>query len=198
VNFLELGGAVLCWDDEPSVSSSDLVARAAARVLGVGLADVTVRHTCPNCGAADHGQPHIEATAVDASQCAVSFSRAAGLAVAAARLGPAIGVDIESIAAVTSHPVQDVLLHPTEHREFARLAASASARYLARLWVCKEAVLKATGDGLRIEPSLIAVRLDGKTAQVESWPDTVRLPGQPRLSMFELGTDVVGALAVQQ
>jgi 4'-phosphopantetheinyl transferase len=198
VNSLELDGAVLYWVDEPSASSAELVSLAAARVLGVALADVTVRHTCPTCGATDHGQPHIEATAVDASQCAVSFSRAAGLAVAAARLGPAIGVDIESITAVSAHPMQEVLLHPTERREFERRAAPAGARYLASLWVCKEAVLKATGDGLRVEPSLIAVRLHGETAKVESWPDTLRLAAQPRLTLFDLSLDVVGALAVQQ
>jgi 4'-phosphopantetheinyl transferase len=91
-----------------------------------------------------------------------------------------------------------VLLHPTERHEFERRAAPAGARYLASLWVCKEAVLKATGDGLRVEPSLIAVRLHGETAKVESWPDTLRLAAQPRLTLFDLSLDVVGALAVQQ
>jgi hypothetical protein len=71
-------------------------------------------------------------------------------------LGP-IGIDIESVARMTRAPVDAVALHPLELDALAQLEPA--VRDLARTvqWTRKEALLKATGFGLRIPPASIAL-----------------------------------------
>jgi phosphopantetheinyl transferase len=109
----------------------------------------------------------------------VSFSRTSGYEVAAARVGDAIGLDVESVARVAAHPVDGVLLHPAERRALEGLDPDAADRYRAQLWVAKEAELKRRGTGLRSDPR-----------------ELMMLPiARPGLTLFDLDADVVGALA---
>jgi 4'-phosphopantetheinyl transferase len=77
----------------------------------------------------------------------------------AARLAVAVadspcGVDVEDVAAVARSPVAAVLLAPAERDP---TGTASSAARLARTWVRKEAVLKATGHGLAVDPARLVL-----------------------------------------
>ena len=127
----------------------------------------TVTQVCPDCGG-DHGRP-----VVAEPGRWVSLSRSGGLvAVAFSAAGP-VGVDLESRAAVARHPVQG-LRHPD-----------------AREWTAKEAVLKADGRGLCVDPAELVVA-DGRLSR---W-DGCRVPlATVRLHHFAATDDLVGTVA---
>lgn len=191
-----LDGAVLLLDGAAN-GSAELISQAAGRVLDIPPQDVTVTHACAHCGSTEHGRPGARLSGAASALCWVSFSAAAGYAVAAACARSAIGVDIESVARISAHHVDDVLLHPEERRVFEDLEPDRARRYLASLWVSKEAVVKSTGVGLRVDLTGILIRLDGNIARLESWPEELALASGCRISLFTVTDDVVGALAVQ-
>ena len=119
-----------------------------ARILGSSPHSVSVARLCGACGSSRHGRPYVlPYGAMSVSH--VSISRAGSLAmVAVTRCGP-VGVDVACVRDFESDQLDEVLLHPAEH------AADPIAR--ARTWARKEALLKATGDGLRIDPRTIRV-----------------------------------------
>jgi 4'-phosphopantetheinyl transferase len=139
--------------------------RDADRALLAGFGTVT--QLCPDCGG-DHGRP-----VVAEPGRWVSLSRAGGLvAVVFSTAGP-VGVDLESSEAVSRHPVQG-LRHPD-----------------AAEWTTKEAVLKADGRGLRVDPAELVV-VDGRLVEWAGCP--VPLDGV-RLHHFVATDDLVGTVA---
>ena len=177
-----------------------LLAATAAEVLGLDPASVRVFRRCPHCGSTEHGVPSL-ATAAPGSAphpaIHLSLSRAAGqVALAVSFAGP-VGVDIESVDAVTRSPVAGVLLSPRE-----RAAASPpNGLELAGIWCAKEAILKSTGDGLRVDPrdlTLAPPTTPGFGPALESWPGAAVPLGTLLLASFDPGTGLglVGRVAV--
>jgi phosphopantetheinyl transferase len=194
VRDLVIDGVELQFGEPAASESAESLARIAARLLSKRPQDVVLRHRCKNCGSAEHGQPLIEA---GTAECWVSFSRTAGYSVAGASLRGPIGVDIESVAKVSRHPVDAVLQHPDERTALSLLSGAEAARYRACLWVAKEAVVKSTGDGLRIDLTRILIRFDESRAAVAAWPAELELTSAPSLTLFTVSEDVVGALVTR-
>ncbi|MEC5148414.1 4'-phosphopantetheinyl transferase superfamily protein [Cryobacterium sp. GrIS_2_6] len=144
-----------------------LLAATAAWALGLNPASVRVARRCPRCGSADHGVPYLAAVPGSAPHPAahLSLSRAGGhVGVAVSFAGP-VGVDIESVDAVARSPLADVALSPRER--------AADAADLAGIWCAKEAILKSTGDGLRVDPrdlTLAPATPAGFGPALASWP----------------------------
>jgi hypothetical protein len=72
--------------------------------------------------------------------------------VGASDAGP-VGVDVEPVAAVEFGGFDDVALTVAERARVAGLDPGLRAAARAQLWVDKEARLKATGEGLRVDPA---------------------------------------------
>ncbi len=108
----------------------------AARHLGVRPADVTVDRTCGRCGA-EHGRPQLPGSGLNAS---VSHSGDI-VAVAITFAGP-VGVDVEAVRAIDFTAVAESVCTPAELTDL-HVAAD-----FYTFWTRKEAVLKATGEGL--------------------------------------------------
>jgi 4'-phosphopantetheinyl transferase len=115
---------------------SVLLRVAAARQLGVPPADVSVDRTCGRCGA-QHGRPLLPGTGLHAS---VSHS-ADVVAVALTSCGP-VGVDVEAVRPIDFAAIAESVCTPAE-----RINVRAEADFFT-IWTRKEAVLKATGEGL--------------------------------------------------
>ena len=132
----------------------------AARRLGLPAADAAgldVRRMCAGCGATDHGKPSIEGVAL-------SMSRSHGTVMAAAApAGTSLGADIEKVPAQVFAGFDDFALTPEERSgpDGAGLTGSGPAgpgltdAGRIRLWVAKEAALKAAGVGLAVDPSCV-------------------------------------------
>lgn len=137
----------------------------AARRLGLTRADAAgldVRRRCAGCGSTGHGKPSIEGAAL-------SLSRSHGTVMAAsAPEGASLGADIERVPAEVFAGFDDYVLAPEERPgpDGPDLAdpelsgsdpadAELSDAGRIRLWVAKEAALKASGLGLALEPSSV-------------------------------------------
>jgi 4'-phosphopantetheinyl transferase len=140
-----------------------------------------------------HGKPYLPA----AGLC-FNLSRSSGLAlVAVAADSQEVGVDIERHA-----PIRDLarfcagVLHPEERATHEALPRSERLRHALTVWTAKEAVLKASGDGLSIEPRLLCFEPWPPAAAgwVATVPDDVaRLAGW-RVTQLRL-PEAIGAVA---
>ena len=123
-------------DSDRSLLGAALLRITAARHLGVRPADVAVDRTCGRCGA-QHGRPQLPGSGLHAS---VSHSGDI-VAVALTGAGP-VGVDVEAVRSIDFAAVTDSVCVPAERGEVR------SALDFYTYWTRKEAVLKATGEGL--------------------------------------------------
>ncbi|MER5789028.1 4'-phosphopantetheinyl transferase superfamily protein [Streptomyces sp. NPDC001980] len=130
------------------IAGRALLRTAAGGYLGVPPRRLAVVARCPDCSR-NHGKPELPGTGL---QVSVSHS-GDRVAVAVTRAGP-VGIDVEVIS--TSVAPADLLPHvigPTEPRT----PAHATGSGFHRMWTRKEAVLKATGQGLRVPLTEIGV-----------------------------------------
>jgi 4'-phosphopantetheinyl transferase len=153
----------------------------AGEYLGVPAAEVVVDRACGTCGR-PHGRPRIAGSDLHAS---VSHS-GAWVAVAFSRAGP-LGVDVEEIAEVDLAGLMPTVLAEDE------IATVTGTADFFTYWTRKEAVVKATGDGLAA--SLRRVRVTAPDAP----PGLRSYPGREVVAeLVDLapGTGYAAALAV--
>ncbi|WP_435080906.1 4'-phosphopantetheinyl transferase family protein [Clavibacter michiganensis] len=148
-----------------TAAGRDALRALAAELVGADPADVTVRARCATCGG-EHGRPVLGGSrALDGLHASVAH--AGGLVVVAVSADGPIGIDAEP-----------------------RGREAPPGTTLAE-WVRIEALLKADGRGLLVDPSLVRVEGDatGMTAGIEGEPARYRLVD------VDLGSDLVVAVA---
>lgn len=97
---------------------------------------------------------------------AFNLSHAAGLVAAAVGEGPGdgignlIGVDVETPGAHRPEDLGAAVLTAAEQADLAACPAAGRGHRFLRYWTLKEALMKATGDALRIDPASFGMRLD--------------------------------------
>jgi 4'-phosphopantetheinyl transferase len=136
-----------------TMSAHALLRAEAARFHRVSPAQVVLVHECPRCGSDTHGQPRLQATASIRHPAYVSLARAGDLSVTAVTDAGPVGVDVEIEGAADFAGFAGVALHPAE-----RATTRAEP---TRVWVRKEALLKAYGLGLAVDPSEVGLDDDG-------------------------------------
>lgn len=141
-----------------------LIRLVAGRMLGVRPEQVGVDRTCASCGR-PHGKPSLGA---GAPQVSVSHS-GDWVALAVCRDAP-VGVDLEHAARRTDY--QALVTHVLGPAE----APPADEAAFLRYWVRKEALVKATGDGLGAGLRQVTVTPPGEP------PRLLRYPGRPGLN----------------
>lgn len=134
--------------------SYEAVVRAVCAVTGAAASGVSIVSVCRHCGG-PHGALVVTPGMPDAGSVWASLSRAGGYVIAAATtLGP-IGVDIESVNRMSRSPLDRVAFHPRELAQLSSLPPASRDRTRTVVWTRKEALLKATGHGLRVAPASV-------------------------------------------
>ena len=150
--------------------------------MGRPARDVAVRRVCASCGG-PHGKPSI------GGGLEASVSHAAGLVAVALTRAARVGVDLE---------VMDGTARARRAAELAcaapELARVGNEHDALRYWTRKEAIVKATGDGLRAAPPDIHVSAPQDRPQLLAWHGRTR--PDCTLVDLELPDGYVGALAV--
>ena len=173
-----------------------LAKAALAGYAGLRPADVRFDRACRQCGE-PHGKPAFAGYGLGHS---VAHS---GDLVAVAVAGNPVGVDVEQLDG-RPHPLGGdgdpeslgrLVLSGAEQAALATVPSSGRPRAFLVAWTRKEAVTKATGDGMRAAFSEVVVAADAGPPRLASWPYP-RDPGE--VTLLDLGTvpGYVAALAV--
>jgi 4'-phosphopantetheinyl transferase len=163
-----------------------LITRTVSETFGVAESLVIVSARCADCGL-EHGRPTID---IGGSPVSASVSHTTGSTAVAISSASSIGIDLERLDPRRFAGVEGVALSPAELRRWSALPGTERLRALAEQWTMKEAILKALGTGLRMDPA--AVEPPQRT------PDgPVELVGrQFVLSRPDVGTGILAAVAV--
>lgn len=177
-------------DRQRSLVGAWLLRAAVAVQTGERPRDVLVDRTCTDCGQ-QHGRPRLPT----GSGIEVSVSHAGErVAVAVTRLGE-VGVDVE-FTPLTAHFDRELAENTLTSWELAHLDGSSHpGADFYRLWVRKEALLKATGHGLRMPMSRIEVSPADQPPALVSWPLDIPVD-RVRLAMLNPGPRHHAAVAV--
>ena len=197
--------------------SRALLRLVLARYLHLPPAEIEVDRSCPDCGR-QHGRPRLQSRPEttntskgdddplepprgSAAVEAIEFSVTHGgdlLVLAFAGSAP-VGVDVEPIGALGDVDAEllDFTLTATERLRLLEVPVPQRRRIFLHHWTGKEAILKALGTGLDVEPQAVTLPpfpIKGKT--------TVTLPGSPPVDLWisdvEVGPAHVCTLATGQ
>ncbi len=135
------------------VTGHALVRRVLGELLDLDPAGLSFERRCTTCGSERHGKPNL----VGISGWSFSLSYTSGLAVVAAAEGVQVGVDVEDLTDADFEGFAGATLSRDEVPAFAGLEGRELLVARARVWARKEAVLKATGHGLVVDPSEVLV-----------------------------------------
>jgi 4'-phosphopantetheinyl transferase len=162
-------------------------------VLGAHLAlapqRVSIDRTCPHCGRPD-GRPR----SVDDAGVQFSISHSGDLVVVAFTIDCPVGVDVERMDPAGEPELAQLILSPAERADFDSLPTAGRFRGFFRYWVRKEAVLKATGDGLRVPLGDLTLSAPDQPPRLVAWLGRPEVP--PRVHLVDLPGDPVSAAAL--
>jgi 4'-phosphopantetheinyl transferase len=174
-----------------------LAAHALARILAAAAVGSTARsisYAAAPAGVTAAGlKPRFTGAAAGLE---LSISHAARRVVVALCASVPVGVDVESIGgSPVDRSLVDAVLADGELAEFGALPQAAQAPALCRYWTRKEAVLKASGDGLSVSPARIAVSGPTTAPALVDWAG----PGRPARAVYlrdlDAGPGYTAALA---
>jgi len=183
-------------DRERFLAGCALAKMAIADYSGQRPGDVSFDRTCRNCGR-PHGKP-----AIRGGRLELSVAHSGDLVAVALATAP-VGVDVEQLEGRTRPLGRDgdpdalarLTLADTERAALAAVPPPGRARAFLVAWTRKEAVTKATGDGLRAAFRDVIVAADHGRPRLVAWP----YPQTPEsVSVHDLDTEAgyVAALAV--
>jgi 4'-phosphopantetheinyl transferase len=176
-------------DRDRFVVAAALLRTVVSGHLGCRPAEVVVDRTCARCGQ-PHGKP-----AVPGSGLEVSLSHSGDRVVlAVTRSGP-VGVDVEQVTRdVDIDGMAGQVLAPAERAVLAGLPDEARRPAFFTSWTRKEAVVKATGDGLNTALASVEVSPPDRPAELFAYPEK-RVTGA-RMADLAAGDGYAACLAV--
>ncbi len=188
----------LSADRNRYVIAHALARLVCARAAGCGPNDVTFRLHCRSCARAPngrsepHGKPHPDGPARGLE---ISLSHSGDRVVVALAHGFAVGVDVERVAPGRDiEGVAELALAESERAVLSAMPTDARANGFFGFWARKEALLKATGDGM--SAGLATVRVSGpdQPAALFGW-DGPHAPERAWLHDLDAGPGYRAALA---
>ncbi len=137
---------------------------AVAQIADVEPESVRLTATCRHCGG-PHGRPEVD-TLDGRMRLSITHS--------GTRVGVAVtwdiecGLDIEQVALRGGGPPRNAL-SPTERTVLDAIPHDEQVGAFIRTWTRKEAVLKATGDGLMLSPADLTMSPPWQPARLDTW-----------------------------
>ncbi|MEZ0492059.1 4'-phosphopantetheinyl transferase superfamily protein [Kineococcus sp. TBRC 1896] len=159
-------------DRSRRLTAAVLLHEVAGRLCGLHPGDVRLVRVCPACGPGDHGRP----TVLGDRTVHLSSTHSGQVVAALGAVGARVGVDAEPLGRTEFPGFDDIALHPAERRRLAGVDVQERSWWRTRQWTRKEALFKALGTGLTLDPRGVDVRDDGTLAWVGRAPVT----GAPR------------------
>jgi 4'-phosphopantetheinyl transferase len=182
-------------DDRQRHGTSRLLLKAlVAELADVPVAMVRLSYTCPQCRR-PHGRPVVVGPR-SAERWRVSLAHAGDRVVVAASDAGPIGVDVEPLTAADFDRFDAVALTAAERARIQQLDSGDARVARATAWVRKEAILKATGDGLRVDPAHLEVSWVGSAPALLGWHAPGRARPEVQLHDLAVGIDHVAAVAI--
>ena len=175
------------------IAAHALLRTVVGERLGIAPTAVRFERACATCGSTSHGKP------VVAGQPGlfVSLSYAGEMVVVAVTDVGEAGVDVEEVADTDFDGFATVTLAVDEVSAMDAMAGDALPLARARVWARKEAVLKATGHGLVVDPREVVVTGPGEPAGLIAWRGEHPLPAPVRILDVDLrDADHTAAVAV--
>ncbi|WP_143087207.1 4'-phosphopantetheinyl transferase family protein [Geodermatophilus ruber] len=149
------------------------VAAAVARLIlaahaGTRPEQLWIDRSCPRCGE-QHGKPWLP----EAPDLQFSVAHSAGCVAVAVVRGSPVGIDVEELAQYDPEELDCIAHHalaPEERADLARWPARGGRAYaFSTYWTRKEALVKATGEGLAVRLNQIVVSPPMRPPRVERW-----------------------------
>jgi 4'-phosphopantetheinyl transferase len=181
----------------PADRARYLVAHAMVRIVvaqHLGTSPRSVRFgadACVRCRE-PHGKPRV----LGRRRIEMSITHSGETAGIAVSWGVPIGIDVEETRRPDRGQLASAVLSRAERIAFAGLADADRHRFVLIHCTRKEALLKATGDGLNIAMSRITLADSGQSARLLAWEDHPELTGQIRIHDLHPIAEHVGSLAV--
>lgn len=163
-----------------------LVRGEVSRLCGVDLESVRLTRLCPRCGSGEHGARSVVPWSTSPPPT-VSLSRSTRLTAVVVATGGAVGIDVEKIDSFDDSRLSAVVLHELELGD--------APVDLATTWVRKEALLKAAGCGLTMDPRAVRVSGPREAPAVLGWPSEKVAAKPTWLRDLDLVPEVRAALA---
>ncbi len=167
------------------VTAHALLRTVVAQRTGQSPTDVQFDRRCMTCGSTAHGKPVVSGH----PSVHVSLSYAGSLAVVAISDAGEVGVDVEEVADADHEGFEASTLAPEEVDAFGVVAAYRLAAARAQVWSRKEAVLKATGHGLVVDPRDVVVSGPDEDAALVEWRGEHPLGSPAHLRDVPMGID---------
>ncbi len=149
----------------PFVTGHALVRRVLGEILERDPAELAFERRCTTCGSDQHGKP----SPLEAPGWVFSLSYTAQLAVVAVTQGVDVGVDVEELDDTGFEGFAPATLAEQEVPAFTGLTGRELLEARARVWARKEAVLKATGHGLVVDPAEVLVSGPAEPPALVDW-----------------------------
>jgi 4'-phosphopantetheinyl transferase len=131
------------------------------RTLGVSPGQIGITARCPHCGG-PHGKP----TVPDAPGLELSLSHSGGWVVVALARGAPVGVDVELLRPLADlDALAERVRSPAERDR----GDGDGSDGLLRTWTRKEALLKASGDGLAVPMADLTLSPPGAAPRLIDW-----------------------------
>ena len=170
-------------DRERFLVGCSLAKAAVARANHTTATQVRLDRACSQCGK-PHGKPHVTGSDVQ-----LSVSHSGDRVVVAVAAATPVGVDVEHVRKASDPEALARYVLADSERE------GITPGDFFTLWARKEAVTKATGDGLRVPFRDVIVSAPAAEPAVLAWPYP-EPPETVTLTDLDAGPDYAAALAV--
>jgi 4'-phosphopantetheinyl transferase len=167
-----------------------LAKTVTAERLGIPLESVKFDATCDDCGK-PHGRPRIPG-----ADLTLSISHSGDLIGLAATPAVPVGLDVETANRKADEGLIEYALSPAESEHLTGLSGEEKARAFFVYWTRKEAVMKATGKGLKIPLQSITFSRYDEPARLITSGDPALDPARTSLADLKAADGYRAAIAV--